>query len=117
MKVLITGGTGFVGSNLARDLAENGSEVTIFDNNFRGRFDSYIEDLINDHNIKFINQSCENISEFMIECGSGFYVRSFARDIADKLNTKAHIYSLKRTLIFSWAQKIFFGRFFFTTSF
>ena len=64
MKVLITGGTGFVGSNLARYLAENGSEVTICDNNFRGRFDSYIEDLIDDHNIKFIKCDLTETKEF-----------------------------------------------------
>ena len=55
--------------------------------------------LVKIHNIKFINQSCENISEFMIECGSCFYVRSFARDLAESLNTRAHIYSLKRTKV------------------
>ncbi len=30
-KVLITGGLGFIGSNLARRLAESGSEITIID--------------------------------------------------------------------------------------
>ena len=39
------------------------------------------------------------ITKIKIKCGKGFYVRSFARDIADKLNTKAHIYSLKRTKV------------------
>jgi len=33
---LITGGTGFIGSAIAKSLVEKGYKVTIFDNNFRG---------------------------------------------------------------------------------
>ena len=36
-KILITGGTGFIGSNLANSLASKGHEVLIFDNNVRGK--------------------------------------------------------------------------------
>ena len=32
MKVFITGGSGFIGSNLADSLLANGDEVTVFDN-------------------------------------------------------------------------------------
>ena len=32
MKVLITGGAGYIGSHTARELLEAGHEVTIFDN-------------------------------------------------------------------------------------
>ena len=39
------------------------------------------------------------ISEFEIECGKGFYVRSFARDFAVSLGTYGHINSLKRTKV------------------
>ena len=35
-------------------------------------------------------------SKFFIRCGKGFYIRSFARDLGEKLETKAHISSLKR---------------------
>ena len=35
----------------------------------------------------------------MIKCGKGFYVRSFARDLAEQLGTKGHIFSLKRTKV------------------
>ena len=35
-------------------------------------------------------------SKFFIRCGKGFYIRSFARDLGEKLSTKAHIISLKR---------------------
>ena len=40
-----------------------------------------------------------NIAKFKIECGKGFYVRSFARDLAQKLGTTGHIFSLKRTKV------------------
>ena len=51
MKVLVTGGTGFVGSSLAQHLATTGADVTICDNNFRGRLDKHMEDLIDQKKI------------------------------------------------------------------
>ena len=43
--------------------------------------------------------SPKNTTKIKIKCGKGFYVRSFARDIAEILNTKGHIFSLKRTKV------------------
>lgn len=42
-------------------------------------------------------------AKFKIICGKGFYIRSFARDISEKLNTKGHIFSLKRTKVGSFS--------------
>jgi len=39
MKYLVTGGLGFIGSNLVRRLVGCGEEVTVFDNAFRGTID------------------------------------------------------------------------------
>lgn len=50
-KILITGGAGFIGSNLAKNLVNNGSIVTIVDNLERGKLE-YIKDIENE--IKFI---------------------------------------------------------------
>jgi len=44
-------------------------------------------------------ESRKKISKFEIECGKGFYVRSFARDIGLSLGTYAHVNSLKRTKV------------------
>ena len=35
-RVLVTGGLGFIGSHLARELVNQGAEVTIVDNQFSG---------------------------------------------------------------------------------
>ena len=63
------------------------------------------ERLVKVYNLKFINQSQDIISKFRIECGKGFYVRSFARDLGNNLNTKAHIYSLKRLKVGKFNKK------------
>ncbi len=41
----------------------------------------------------------KKFSSFKIKCGKGFYVRSLARDLAEKLGTYGHISSLKRTKV------------------
>ena len=51
------------------------------------------------HETKILDSRYSLITKFKIKCGKGFYVRSFARDIGEKLGTKAHIYSLKRTKV------------------
>jgi len=43
-KVLITGGAGFIGSNLAKDLLNNNAKITIVDNFERGKME-FIEDI------------------------------------------------------------------------
>ena len=49
--------------------------------------------------------SIKDTSEFMIECGKGYYVRSLARDIALKLGTFGHIVELKRTKVGNFVDK------------
>ena len=51
------------------------------------------------HSVRIIDNSKNNITKMHINCGKGFYVRSFARDIAESLGSKGHIYSLKRTKV------------------
>lgn len=53
MKVLVTGGTGFIGLHLARRLISEGEEVVIVDNLSRGKADSSVSSLI-DGGVKFI---------------------------------------------------------------
>jgi len=52
------------------------------------------------HSSELISSSItKKTTKIKIKCGKGFYVRSFARDIAEILNTKGHISSLKRTKV------------------
>ena len=45
---------------------------------------------------KVLDSSKFNLTKIYIKCGKGFYVRSFARDLAESLGTKGHVFSLKR---------------------
>ena len=53
MKILITGGTGFIGNHLCRRLVKEGNYVICLDNNFTGNMEN-IKDLINNPNFEFI---------------------------------------------------------------
>ena len=54
MKILVTGGAGFLGSNLCRRLLKEGNEVICLDNLYTGRKKN-IFDLIGNENFQFIN--------------------------------------------------------------
>ena len=53
MKILVTGGTGFIGSNLCQKLIEQGHYVICLDNNFTGSMNN-IRDLMSNPNFEFI---------------------------------------------------------------
>ena len=53
MKILITGGTGFIGNHLCRKLLNEGHYIICLDNNFTGNMEN-IEDMINNSNFEFI---------------------------------------------------------------
>ena len=54
--------------------------------------------------ISFLGSN-NNTSRFLIECGKGYYVRSLARDIAQKLETYGHVIELKRTKVGNFQDK------------
>ena len=55
-------------------------------------------------NIKFLGSN-NNTSNFFIECGKGFYVRSLARDLAHKLDTYGHAKEIKRIKVGNFNSK------------
>ena len=64
MKILITGGAGFIGFHLSKYLSESDYDVTVCDNLFRGKMDYEFKNLIEKKNIKFIRADLTNKEEF-----------------------------------------------------
>ena len=58
-KILVTGGAGFIGSNLVKSLAKKSNELIVFDNEFRGSFQN-----IEDEKIKLIKGDITNNSDW-----------------------------------------------------
>lgn len=53
-EVVVTGGAGFIGSNLCRTLLEQGTKVTAYDNLYSGKIE-FIEDLM-DNDLNFVQE-------------------------------------------------------------
>src|SRR3989338_6033507 len=64
IKTLVTGGAGFIGFHLAKSLANQGHEVTIFDNFARGQEDSEFKQLISNKNVKFLQRDITKAESF-----------------------------------------------------
>lgn len=76
MRVLVTGGTGFIGSNLCQRLLQDGHEVICLDNNYTGSMDN-IESLLDNPHFTFIEYdvcnsllSCVALQECLSKSGN-----------------------------------------------
>jgi dTDP-glucose 4,6-dehydratase len=74
MRVLITGGAGFLGSHFVDRLIEEGHEVTVFDNLLTGRVDNIVHHLGNER-FKFVKQ---DVTEYLYVAGELDAVVHFA---------------------------------------
>ena len=61
--ILVTGGSGFLGSNLCKRLLEQNNKVIALDNNYTGNMDN-IKDLLNNKNFSFIKY---NVSDNLLD--------------------------------------------------
>ena len=60
--ILVTGGTGFLGSNLCIRLIKEGNRVICVDNNYTGRLQNVAE-IMNNPNFRFIERDiCEPLN-------------------------------------------------------
>jgi UDP-glucuronate decarboxylase len=53
LNIIVTGGTGFLGSNLCKRLIANGDKVICIDNNYTGSLEN-VKELFDNHNFRFI---------------------------------------------------------------
>ena len=65
--VLVTGGAGFIGSNLCAYLLQNNIKVTCLDNLITGKLEN-IEELMSNANFKFINGDITNLNDCKNAC-------------------------------------------------
>ena len=63
-KVLILGGAGFIGLNIARKLVEKGYSITIGDNLFRGKRDDVLEGLMTNYDVNLVQADFTNASSY-----------------------------------------------------
>ncbi|MCK4825337.1 SDR family NAD(P)-dependent oxidoreductase, partial [bacterium] len=61
--ILVTGGSGFIGSNLVKGLLKSGHKVRVFDNNFRGKMEN-LESF--KEQIDFIEGDIRNIDQIKL---------------------------------------------------
>lgn len=62
MHILVTGGTGFIGSNLCRTLIQQGHQVICLDNNYTGRLEN-IAPLLQRPDFKFVHHDiCDDLT-------------------------------------------------------
>lgn len=63
-KVLIMGGAGFIGFNIAKKLQKKNYELTIADNLSRGQLDNDLSELIQNDNVRFVECDFTDYSSF-----------------------------------------------------
>lgn len=66
MKILVTGGTGFIGNHLCRRLLSEGNSIICLDNNFTGSLNN-IKDLLDNPKFEFINHDIINPIYFEVD--------------------------------------------------
>ena len=66
MKILVTGGAGFIGSHLCKRLLKNGNKIICLDNMSTGSYEN-IGDLFDNCNFKFYNANVVDAFQFDVD--------------------------------------------------
>ena len=87
MKILVTGGAGFIGSHIAEYLVQRGDDVTVLDNLHTGRKENLVK--INDK-ITFVNGDIRdyNLLEKLVSDVSGVYHEAALASVQQSFNMK-----------------------------
>ena len=107
--VLVTGGAGFIGSNLCAYLLQNNVKVTCLDNLITGKLEN-IEELMSNANFKFINGDITNLNDCTNACKDIDIILhqaalgSVPRSIENPINTNNNI-NISGFLNILWAAK------------
>ena len=93
MKIIVTGGAGFIGSHLADKLLEDGNKVTVIDNLSSGKME-FIGHNIHDKNFKFVNLDMLELEELTSAIKGADFIYHLAANPDVRLgaeNTKVHL--------------------------
>lgn len=108
MRYIVTGGAGFIGSNLAEQLVRDGHEVVIVDDLSTGRSEN-IKHIIDHPRVTFIEGSVTDLALLIDACGGadGIFhqaaIASVPRSVKDPLETNA--VNIGGTVNVLWAAK------------
>jgi nucleoside-diphosphate-sugar epimerase len=80
MRILVTGGAGFIGSNLCDSLLDQGHEVIALDNLLTGRLQN-IEAAASKANFEFIERRTEDLNQLDLEVDAVFHLASPASPV------------------------------------
>jgi UDP-glucose 4-epimerase len=93
MRILVTGGAGFIGSHLADHLIANGDRVTAFDDLSTGRY-SNIRHLLDNPNFRFVEASVLDMRKLEAEVATADAVYHLAAAVGVQLIVDRPLHSL-----------------------
>jgi len=94
LKILITGGTGFIGLHLAKSLLAQGKKVVIADNQFRGKVDEETKEVLDNKNVEYLQLDLTKPAD-VEKLGEGYdHVYHFAA-----INGTKHFYDIPHEVL------------------